>query len=157
MSRRFVKRSVTVSFVVMVLLVLALGFAVYWLPDVVNAMIDTKDHVGNRGAITDTGRLLVLIDAYAMFIVAFVAVALLFFLLCVVQRGQVFGSATIRLLSAISWCCFGEGILSLALVMYFQLAFGLAVAACFLGLCLRIVRHVIEEATRLKNENDYTI
>ena len=157
MSRRSEKISVFISFVFIFLLFFAFCFALFWLPDVVTSMIDTKDNFGNRGEITTLGRRLVLADAYTIIAVAFVALALLFYLLRVVQKGQVFSSVTVSLLSGISWCCFVEGILSLLLVVYFQLAFGVAVAAGFLGLCLRIVRHVIEEATRLKDENEYTI
>ena len=39
----------------------------------------------------------------------------------------------------------------------FYIAYVIAVAVLFLGLCLRVVKNVIEEATELKNENDLTV
>ena len=57
----------------------------------------------------------------------------------------------------LSWCCFAEGVLAILLFVYFQLVICVTLAAFFLGLCLRVVKHVIEEAIRIKNENDYTI
>ena len=116
-----------------------------------------EDNLGNRSAITETGRLWVLIDAYAMVFVAYVAVGLLFFLLRAVLREAVFSKTATNLLSAVSWCAFVEGILFLPLGIYFQLAFAAAVAAFFIGLCLRVVKNVIEEAARIKAENDFTI
>ena len=107
--------------------------------------------------ITDGWRLFVLVDAYAMLLVAVAAVIILFFLLRVVYRHKVFTKGSTRLISAISWCCFAEGALGLLLVVWFQLVLCFTLAACFLGLCLRIVKHVIEEGTRIKSENDYTI
>ena len=151
------KLSTVISMILTVVLVGALIFLTYWLPDVVNSMINTVDNLGDRTAMTASQRLFVLIDAYVMVAVAYVAVALLFFLLREVLREQVFSRSAVRLLSAISWCCFFEGVLFLLLVVWFQLAFGIAVAAFFLGLCLRVVKNVIEEATRIKDENDLTI
>jgi O-antigen/teichoic acid export membrane protein len=120
-------------------------------------MIDTKDNLGNRENITDLGRGLILADAYAMLTIAYLAVALLYLLVRTILRGEVFGKKTVRLLAAVSWCCFAEGALVVLLTVWFQLAAVVALAACFVGLCLRVVKNVIEEATRIKAENDFTI
>ncbi|MBQ9805356.1 MAG: hypothetical protein IJW49_02450, partial [Clostridia bacterium] len=60
------KHSLIVSALFSLLCIAALVFIIYWLPEVVNSMIDTADHLGDRSEITETGRLLVLIDAYVM-------------------------------------------------------------------------------------------
>ena len=151
------KISTIISLILTIILVFALCYLIYWLPEVVTSMINATDNLGDRANITDSGRLFVLIDAYTMVAVAFLAVILLFFLLRTVLREMVFSSSTTRILSALSYCCFTEGILFLILIIYFQLAFGLAIAAFFLGLCLRVVKNVIEEATRIKAENDFTV
>ena len=151
------KPSIIISVIIGILLLCALIFACFWLPVVVNSMIDVADNLGNRNEITTAGRVFTVSVAYAMIFVAFVAVALLFVLLREVYKKNVFSKKTGRLLSVISLCCFGEGFLSLLLVVYFQLAMCITLAACFLGLCLRVVRHVIEEATSIKQENDFTI
>ena len=151
------KRSVVLTIVLGALLLCAVGVLVYWLPTVVNGMIDVKDNWGNRNEMGELGRALVITDAYAMVAVGVAAVVLMFVLLRVVWRGNVFSQTTTHLLSAISWCCFGETLLALLLITCFQLVLCLALAAGFLGLSLRVVRHVLLEATRIKSENDFTV
>ena len=151
------KLSTVISLCLTLILLAALCVLVAWLPMVVESMIDVADNIGNRALITDSERVFVLADAYIMVAVAFVAVILLFFLLRAVLLERIFTVLATRLIAAISWCCFAEGVLFLAIGYYFQLAFGVAVAACFVGLCLRVVKNVIEEATRIKSENDFTI
>lgn len=157
MSVKLSKTSVVISLILTLLLFTALLFVTYWLPDVVTSMINAEDNLGNRENVTDLDRGLILADAYAMLAVAYLAVALLYLLLRTILHGKVFGKKTVRLLSAISWCCFAEGALVILLTFWFQLAAVAALAACFVGLCLRVVKNVIEEATRIKAENDFTI
>ena len=151
------KASTVVSLVFVFLMLAALIFLTWWLPEIVSSAIDMEDHLGNRSAITPAGRAWVLADAYAMVAIAFVAVGFLFFLLRAVLREAVFTQTAVRLLAAVSWCAFLEGLLFLPLGIWFQLAFAAAVAAFFIGLCLRVVKNVIEEAIRIKAENDFTI
>ena len=149
--------SIIVSMSMTVLLFAALIFITWWLPEVVTSLINVNDNLGTRGEITPQHRTLVLIDAYAMLGVAYLAVGLLFALLLSVWRGQVFSRISTRLVSAVSLCCFVEGILFALLTYYFQLALCAAIAVSFIGLCLRVVKNVLEEATRIKSENDFTI
>ena len=155
--RSFQRISIVVSAVLGGLFLLALGCMTYWLPVVVNSLINVKDNIGNRNQLGTVGRNLILADAYLMVAIAVTAVVLLFVLLRVVYQGRVFSTSTTHLLSTLSWCCFGEALLTLLLIVQFQLIACLSLAAGFLGLCLRVVKHVIEEATRIKNENDFTI
>ena len=137
------KTSTVISIVFTFLMLAALLFLTFWLPDVVESIINTEDNLGDRASITERGRALVLADAYVMLAVAYVAVILLFFLLRTVLREAVFSRTATRLLGAVSWCAYAEGVLFLPLGRYFQLAFAAAVAAFFIGLCLRVVRNVI--------------
>ena len=41
--------------------------------------------------------------------------------------------------------------------LYFPLSFAVAFVAVFVGLCLRVVKNVLEEAVVLKSENDLTV
>jgi len=149
--------SIIVSVVFAVLCLCGLTFVVYWLPDVVNSMIDTFDHLGDRANITQTGRTLVLIDSYVILAVAVVAVLWILFLLRTVSRGLVFSKRAVGQLNVLMICCFAEGILFGILTPWFQLALCVAIAACLIGLLLRVVTQVIEEATRIKSENDLTV
>jgi len=153
MLRKSNKVSTVITLVIAGLLLVALVVLAFRLPAVVESMIN----VGNRGEITDGQRTLVLIDAYAMLAVAFLAVITGFFLLREVFLERVFSQRVIRQISVISWCCFAEGLLFLLLGGFFPLAIGIAIVACFAGFCLRVVKNVIEEATRIKSENDFTI
>ena len=157
MVQKKIKISIAISVVLGIIFLCALGFACYWIPEVVNSIIDVEDNIGNRGEITDLGRALVIADVYLMVAVAVAAIVLMFILLRVVYTKRVFSKTTEYLLSAIAWCCFGEAILIMLLVVWFQLVICLALAALFLGLSLQIVKLVIVEATRIKNENDFTI
>lgn len=155
--KKYEKLSVTISALLGLLLLCALAFACFWVPTVVNSMIDATDSIGNRNQIGEMGRSLVIADVYAIIAVAAVAVVLMFALLRVVYKHRVFSQSTEKLLSAISLCCFGVGLLALLLITVFQLVVCVTIAACFLGLSLRVVKHVIKEATQIKCENDFTI
>ena len=120
-------------------------------------LIDLPDNIGNRAAITATGRVAVLIAAYCILADFMLADSLLFALLLRVKRGLVFSTATVSLIRGVSWCCIGLCGLFCFLGVYFQLAFPVALMALFLGLCLRVCKNAFEEATQIKQENDLTV
>lgn len=74
-----------------------------------------------------------------------------------IRNGQVFISGNVRLLRVISWSCFAAAVLALAAAKYYTLFITVAATAAFMGLILRVVKNVIEEAVVIKEENDYTI
>ena len=78
-------------------------------------------------------------------------------LLLLVRKRQVFTDKAVSCLRTISWCCFIEAGLLLVGVTYFFMMPVLAFVVGFLGLVLRVVKNVIEEAVALKAENDFTI
>ena len=157
MCKRKINVPIIISVVLGIIFLSALIFSCFWIPVVTNSMIDVVDNIGNRNEISNLGRALIIADVYAMVAVAMAAVVLMFILLRVVYTGKVFTRTASNLLSAVSLCCFGEAFLLTLLVVSFQLVICLALAACFLGLSLRIVRHVIVEAIKIKCENDFTI
>ena len=95
--------------------------------------------------------------AYVYLIPVAVADGFLVRLLLLVRRHQVFTGRAVSCLRTISWCCFIEAGLLLLGVRYFYMMPALAFVAGFLGLVLRVVKNVIEEAVALKAENDFTI
>ncbi len=157
MQQKSNRISILISMIMTALLFCALIFITWWLPEVVTSLINVNDNLGTRGEITPLHRQLILIDAYVMLGVAFLAVVLLFVLLLTVWKGAVFSSRATRTLSGISLCCYAEGVLFACLTYYFQLALCAAIAVSFIGLCLRVVKNVLEEAARIKSENDFTI
>jgi len=74
-----------------------------------------------------------------------------------IRKGEVFTSRNVRLLRIISWSCFAAAAMLLAAGKYYILFLCAAAIAAFIGLILRVVKNVIEEASEIKNENDYTI
>lgn len=151
------RTSATISFVFAILLIPALLFIVWWLPDIVTAMLNTHDNLGNREAMQAWERTGVLIAAYCIVAVAFAAVGLLLALLRTVMQGKVFSNRALCVLHWLSICCAAVGVLFGYVGIYFQVALCLMIAAFFLGVSLRVVKNVIAEAMRYKEENDLTV
>ena len=95
--------------------------------------------------------------AYIYLVPVAVADGFLVKLLLLVKRRQVFTDRAVSCLRTISWCCFIEAGLLLVGVVYYYVVPILAFIVGFLGLVLRVVKNVIEEAVALKAENDFTI
>ena len=98
-----------------------------------------------------------LILAYLVVATMMLADVLLVVLLLHVKREEVFCARAVSLIRRISWCCFLLGVWFAAIGVWFQLSLVAAVAALFLGLCLRVVKNVIEQAIAIKEENDFTV
>lgn len=87
---------------------------------------------------------------------------MLIWLLGLVRRAEIFTPQAVSLLRGISWCCFIECVVfgAAAFILHSK-ASGIFVVivfvAAFLGLVLRVVKNVIEQASDIKAENDYTI
>ncbi len=151
------KRSTMVSLVISVTFFVLCVAAVFFMPTVIDMLIDTPDNIGNRGDITTTGRVYVHIVSYVLLSVFALADVFLTFLLLRVRKGLVFTPISVSLIRYVSWSCLGVCVCFLLLGVYFQLALIMAFLALFLSLCLRVVKNVIEEATEIKGENDLTV
>ena len=96
--------------------------------------------------------------SYLMLTPVAVADGFLVKLLLLVKRHLVFTDRAVSCLRTISWCCFLEaGLCALSAILYFRIHLALFFVAGFLGLVLRVVKNVIEEAVALKAENDFTV
>ncbi len=98
-----------------------------------------------------------LVILYAALLPAFAAVAALHLLLKNVRDERIFTAQSVSYLRILSWCAIGESILFFALGFYYCMIFLLSFAALFLGVILRVVKNVIEEAAAIKEENDFTV
>lgn len=99
----------------------------------------------------------VLMILYVAFVPAFAADIALLVLICNIKADDVFCAKSVSCLRLISWCCFAEGIIFFALGFFLTSAFAVTFAAFFMGIILRVVKNVIEQATIIKSENDFTI
>ncbi len=95
--------------------------------------------------------------AYSVMAVAEICCIAMVLLLFRVRRSLVFTPITVSLIRFVSWGCLLIALLCLLVVYHFHMSYMLALAAGFLGLCVRVVKNVIEEATAIKNENDLTV
>lgn len=73
------------------------------------------------------------------------------------QNGRVFLPVNVALLRRISWCCFAACLICLAATPVWYSLSIVAVAAGFVGLIVRIVKNVFEQAILMKDELDYTV
>ena len=89
-----------------------------------------------------------------------VAAVTIFYLnkfLAVAKHRAVFTFETVKTVSVLSWMCFLATPLSLPLCFYLYGAFPIPIAAFFAGFLLRVIKNVIKEGVRFKEENELTI
>ena len=99
-----------------------------------------------------------LCTVYFTALLAYVAIALLFVLLCRIRRGEVFTAANVSCLRALSWLCLCASACYAALSVWFiAVAPIIAFACAFMGAILRVVKNAFEKAVELKTENDLTV
>ena len=144
--------SVTISLVLTVLFFVVLMAAAVILPSFVQLISPAAGR-----EIGPNGRILICAAGYVILALAALADVLLFRLLGLIKRGQVFSAPAVSLIRGVSWCAFGIGVFFMALTFYYLIAIVLSFTAVLLGLCLRVVKNVIEQATEIKSENDLTV
>ncbi len=88
---------------------------------------------------------------------AYVTLYSLIRLLRNIQKDAIFITPNVKYLRRISWCCFAVSLITLvAGILYVPYLF-VCVAAGFVGLMLRVVKNVMENAVQIKAENELTI
>ncbi len=143
------KVSVRISIVLTFLffgLVIAAAVTMPWLAFSLMHMPHEQPHIA-----------IVFMLVYTILSAAFAAAVFMFRLLLRIQKGQVFTAESIACLRGVSWCCILAAALFALLGVYFPLSFAVGFVAVFVGLCLRVVKNVVEEATAIKSENDLTV
>lgn len=98
-----------------------------------------------------------MIILYACCVPALAALYSLDRLLANIKRENIFTDKNVAYLRGISWCCFGVAVLVVMAGYYYFLFYFVAIVAAFIGLILRVVKNVIEQAVIIKTENDFTI
>ncbi len=147
--------SVKLSLALSYLALAVIGAALVILPGMVKSSLAP---FGLGGLLAPT-----LVLFYLASLIVAAADILLIRLLGFVRGGRVFSAGAVMCLRGISWCCFAVCLVLVALSLLYRdtiaLIYGAAVvlAAAFLGIVLRVVKNVIEEATLIKSENDFTI
>ena len=115
-----------------------------------------------RGYIALSGKkqdiyLPLLITLYASVPPAGALLICLYRLLHYIGLGEVFTEKNIFLLRVISWFCFLIAVIYGVFCFRYVLAILIGAAAAFVGIILRVVKNVFEQAVAIKAENDFTI
>ena len=151
------KLSITISIAVSVAffaLCIGLGF---YMPEFADLMIQAVNDLGIT-KVEGSDENIILGLAYVALVFITLIDILLFMLLMKVKAGKVFTAESVGIIRGISWGCYLVAGVFCGLAAYFTfVALLVAFVAAFLGLCLRVVKNVIEEATEIKAENDMTV
>ncbi|MBQ7108159.1 MAG: DUF2975 domain-containing protein [Clostridia bacterium] len=151
------KASVNLSLVISGGFFCVLAMVGVFLPKISNSLLRFSGEITARVEVTANDEVLALVAAYFILALALLANILLFTLLLQVKGENIFSSKSVSLIRGISWCSIGVGAIFALLTYYFTLSSVIAFAALFLGLCVRVVKNVIEKATEIKSENDFTV
>ena len=151
------KTSEAVSLAATVLFLAAVAVCAVLMPRICAGLIDAKGEMSPRFAVDGSGRILITVLGYLTLLFMAGAGVSTLRLLLRVRSGKVFTEKTVALIRLISWCCFPIAVIFGVLGVWFTVSFGVAFMAFFVGICLRVVKNVIEEATAIKQENDLTV
>jgi len=97
------------------------------------------------------------IVVYIVLTFVIILVFTLFRLLNNISKQVIFVSQNTKYLRRISWCCFLIAGILLVFGIWVTWSVLVAFVAGFIGLILRILKNVFEEAVSIREENDYTI
>ena len=144
--------SVTISLILTGVFFVVLIICLFIMPGFVRLILPVSPREITAGI-----SVLITAAGYCVLALAMLADYLLFRLLLLVRAGAVFTARSVALIRGVSWCAIAVSLLFLLMARFFLIALALAFTAVLLGLCLRVVKNVVEEATAIKAENDLTV
>ncbi len=144
------KASNTLSQIFCALIFILLCAALFLIPSIMNFFIEIFYKPAEYFIPT-------VVILYLVLIPAFIADISLFLILKNIKNDLIFTHKSVRYLRIISWCCMIAGLLFFILGFLYYMVFLISFAAFFRGVILRVVKKVIEEATEIKSENDFTV
>lgn len=151
------KVSIFLSCALCVILFIGCIVAAVMLPWVSELLEYERNGFFINGIITEGQRTSVMTFGYIGIASIALAVGMLFALLIRVKGGKVFTDKSVALIRGVSWACYLLALSFIGIGFTYNISFAAAFLAVFLGLCLRVVKNVLEEACRIKNENDLTV
>ncbi len=98
-----------------------------------------------------------LVTLYCAVPFAMAALVCLDVLLHNIRKEQPFVVQNVTMLRIISYCCFAEVFVFVYFAVLKPFAVVVMVACGFMGLILRVVKNVFEQAIKIREENDFTI
>lgn len=157
MPKISIRLSILLTILLCVVLFAAVIAGAFYVPGIVGNIVEMSDAARATQIIGSGGKVVLTVLFYSIFVIVMTADILIFSLLLRVRSGGVFTDKTVALIRGIAWCCFLLSAALFGIGLYFKSAFIGAFAAAFLGLCIRVVKNVIEQANKIKSENDLTV
>ncbi len=142
-------KSITLSIAFTTLFALAMLFLTVSIPWLVPFLCEFLNH--------ENDVTFMMVVAYLAVPAGWGAVVLLYKILFNINNKKVFINDNVKFLNILSYLCLYVGIVSaVASSRYVAFVF-VSISAFFIGFIIRIVRNIIEEAIKLKEENELTI
>ena len=142
-------KSIILSLLFTTLFALAMVFLTFSIPWLVPFLCDFLKHEKDVNFMT--------VEAYLAGPAGWGAVVLHYKILFNINNKKVFINNNVKFLNILSYLCLYVGIVSaVASSRYIAFVF-VSISALFIGLIIRIVRNIIEEAIKIKEENELTI
>ncbi len=94
---------------------------------------------------------------YPCSVFAYITLYSLLKLLFNIKKDEIFINQNVKYLRRISWCCFAVAFITLVGGIFYIPFSCIAIAAAFVGLMLRVVKNVMQNAVEIKAENELTI
>ncbi len=151
------KRSVTLSIVVCFIFIAILTAGVFLGPWAVKLWFTIYRGWNVNGDALQGMVQLFKLCFYPCAVFAYITLYCLLKLLFNIKKDAIFVDKNVRYLRFISWCCFAVALIT-AIGGWFYIPFGVvAVPAAFVGLMLRVVKNVMQNAVEIKTENELTV
>lgn len=138
-----------VCIIAFAVLLTAVDFGAYWL---VAWLISISSVLGGL-----QNRSLLFAVIYCCSILAWILLFSLWKLLQNMKAGIIFQADNVRYLRLTSWCCFGVCAICCTSAFFYVPMILIAISAGFIGLIVRIVKNVFEQARAMKEELDFTV
>ncbi len=152
--------SVGISVFMSVVFMLIFGASIFALPllvDNLSILSDSFDSFASKELFGISGKFFFYLVCYSAAIIAEACCIAIFFLLSQVRKGEIFTAKSVSLIRYISWGAVLIGFVFIFAQYFYPPSFIFSLTGIFLGLCIRVVKNTIEEATQIKNENDLTV
>ncbi len=151
------KRSVKLSLIVCFCVCVALTAGLFAGPWMVRIWFQSYRGWGENTAALDRMLTLFKVCFYPCAVFAYVTLYSLIRLLLNIKKDVIFVTANVKYLRRISWCCVVVSLITLVAGMFYVPYLFVCIAAGFVGLMLRVVKNVMENAVQIKEENELTI
>lgn len=151
------KHSTILSLVIAAIFLVLCIAGCFYVPFLVRLFVNIDRLIRPNAPMPQSGATVLTVAFYAILFICLIVSILLLLLLLRVRRNSVFSKLSVSLIRGISWCCFLFAFCFAVVGLYFVLAYTIVVATVFLGICIRVVKNVIEQAIEIKNENDLTV